>query len=206
MEKNQYDIGVRTMIYDKPLFNYLLSYFLLVGIRKIVIVCKGTDAEYIGRTLGNGSEYGIQIIVVTEGIKASIEKLSVSENSRHIADNIMMVYGRCIFYSVDQTRFFQKAMVNRERFTMLVLPKKMIRGSSPVVIDQDRKVLNSNADELLKTQYDFSDFPILFFLASLLSIMDEERDIATFIYRYVIDHALYVYMLDRGFVEIEVND
>lgn len=206
LEKNPCGIDLGTVIYDKPLINYLLSYFLLVGIRKIVIVCEETDAEYIDRTLGDGSEYGIQIITVTEGFKAAIEKLNIRRQDRHIDGNIMMVYGRCILYGVDQTRFFQKAMVNRHRFTMMVLPKKLSGQSSRIVIDQNKKVINSDADEPLKTQYDFSDIPILFFPSNLLLSMAEEQDITTFISRYAIDHDLYVHMLDRGFVEIEVDD
>lgn len=206
LEKNPCGIGAGTVIYDKPLVNYLLSYFLLVGIRKIVVVCQENDAEYIDRTLGDGSEYGIQIITVTEGLGAAVERLNIRGEDEHITGNIMMVYGRCILYGVDQTRFFQKAMVNRHRFTMMVLPKKLSRQSSRIVIDQNKKVINSNADEPLKTQYDFSDIPILFFPENLLLSMAEEQDIATFISRYATNHDLYVHMLDRGFVEIEVDD
>ena len=198
LAENPYDIGAGTLIYDKPLIYYILSYFLLVGIHDVTIVCAEADQKYISKKLGNGSEYGIKI-TLAENLGAAVE-------SRTWTGSVMMVYGRCLLYGVDQTRFFQKAMINRDRFTMMVLPKKMRNQASHVVIDQDMKVIKSNADEPLKTQYDFSDIPILFFPAFILPEMAKKRDISSFISDYAINNELYVYMLDRGFVEIEVDD
>ena len=198
LDRNSYGIGAGTTIYDKPLIYYLLSYFLLVGIRDITIVCTGTDQKYINEKLGDGSDYGIRI-KLAENLKVVAEGITCT-------GNVMMVYGRCLLYGVDQTRFFQKAMMNRDRFTMMVLPKKIRNQASHVVIDQNKKVINSNADEPLKTQYDFSDIPIIFFPASMLADMARKQDISSFISDYAANNELYVYMLDRGFVEIEVDD
>ena len=198
LDENSYGIGAGTVIYDKPLIYYLLSYFLLVGIRDVTIVCTGSDQRYIEEHLGDGSDYGIKITL--------FGNLGDAVDSRAWTGNVMMVYGRCLLYGVDQTRFFQKAMMNHERFTMMVLPKKIRNRASHVVIDQNKKVINSNADEPLKTQYDFSDIPILFFPASILSEMIKKHDISSFISDYATNNDLYVYMLDRGFVEIEVDD
>lgn len=218
LDENCYGIGARTLIYDKPLIYYLLSYFLLVGIKDIMVLCTETDAKYIERDLGDGSEYGIRIETATGGLTTIIEKLGscaechdsdkCKKHSEPIISerNIMMLYGRCLLYGVDQTRFFQKAMMNRDRFTMLVLPKKMSHHTSHIVIDQNKKVINSNADEPLKTQYDFSDIPILFFPEHYLTAMAKATDVTSFITQCASENELYVQMLDRGFVEIEVDD
>ena len=196
LEKNPFRIGAGTHIYDKPLIYFLLSYFLLVGIRNITIVGTKEDAEFIKEKLGDGIEYGCHLTIVTTGL------IDVDTKT----DNIMLVYGRCLLYGVDQTRFFQKAMINRDRLTMLVLPKKITHPSSRVVIDQNKKVINSNADEPLKTQYDFSDIPILFFPSSLLKAVALSSNVPAFISEYASENEVYVQMLDRGFVEIEVDD
>ena len=196
LDENPYGIGTGTQIYDKPLIHFLLSYFLLVGIRNITIVGTEKDAGYISEKLGDGKEYGVNLVTTTDGLQA----VEVTPG------NIMMVYGRCLLYGVDQTRFFQKAMINRDRFTMLVLPKKITHPSSRVVIDQNKKVINSNADEPLKTQYDFSDIPILFFPSSLLKTVASAPSVPAFISEYASENEVYVQMLDRGFVEIEVDD
>ena len=196
LERNRYGIGAETIIYDKPLIYFLLSYFLLVGIRNITVVGTERDQKYIEETLGNGREFGIRLRTVTGGLS----KVDVSHC------NIMLVYGRCLLYGVDQTRFFQKAMINRDRFTMLVLPKKISHSSNRIVIDQDRKVIYSNVGEPLKTQYDFSDIPFVFFPASLLPAVASAKSVSAFISAYAEEHELYVQMLDRGFVEIEIDD
>ena len=199
LDDNRYGIGAGTMIYDKPLIYYLLSYFLLVGIREVTVVGRQQDKKFIEESLGTGEEYGIRLFKVVGSLKDAVEM-------RQLSGNVMLVYGRCLLYGVDQTRFFQKAMMNRDRFTMMVLPKKIGHQLSRVAIDQNKKVINSNSDEPLKTQYDFSDIPILFFPGSILTEIAKESDVSTFISKYASDHEVYVYMLDRGFVEIEIDD
>ena len=196
LEQNNYGIGADTVIYDKPLIFFLLSYFLLVGIRSITIVGTEQDRNYIEETLGDGSAYGIKLQTVTGDLA----------NAEAPQGNIMLVYGRCLLYGVDQTKFFQKAMIHRDRFTMLVLPKKISHSSNRIVIDQDRKVIYSSVDEPLKTQYDFSDIPFVFFPASLLPSVAAAPSVSAYISAYAEEHELYVQMLDRGFVEIEIDN
>lgn len=196
LDKNPYGIGADTIIYDKPLIYYLISYFLLLGIKEITVVGTNRDKDFLEKRFVGGCEYGFDLHVVTGNLR----------DVKTSASNIMMVYGRCILYGVDQTRFFQRAMRNRDQFTMLVLPNKLGSTNTRVVMDENKKVVNSNSDEPLRTQYDFSDIPILFFPASLLPDMAAEMDIATFVSRYASEHEVYVQMLDRGFVEIEVDN
>ena len=47
LEDNICGIGAGTVIYDKPLIFFLLSYFLLVGIKNISVVCSDNDKQYI---------------------------------------------------------------------------------------------------------------------------------------------------------------
>ena len=199
LEKNTYDIGAGTFIYDKPLINYLLSYFLLVGIKDITFIGAETDKDFILSRFGSGEEYGIKLSIVSGNLKDALK-------IRQWNGNIMMVYGRCFLYGVDQTRFFQKAMIDRDHFTMMVLPKKIEQETSHIIIDKDKKVINSNSDEPLRTQYDFSDIPIIFFPASNLHEIAREASISKFLSDYANNNDLYVQMLDRGFVEIEIDN
>ena len=195
LDKNAYEIGADTIIYDKPLIYFLLSYFLLIGIKDITVFGIEADKAYLEKHFADGRDYGFHLTVVT----GSLGEVKTQSN------NVMMVYGRCILYGVDQTRFFQKAMLNREHFTMLVLPKKMNHPSSHIMMDENKKVVNPNTDDTLRTQYDFSDIPIVFFPSALLPEMAKEPNIPSYISRYVSDNEVYVQMLDRGFVEIEVD-
>lgn len=236
LDESSYGIHAGTMIYDKPLINFLLSYFLLVGIKEIYIACTATDAEYIESTIGKGSDYGIYITTIIGGLKDVanvisdvnmmkddnnyVETLNVKNlENRELRNknvdkrtdkkqpkSIMLVYGRCILYGVDQTRFFQKAMVDREHLIMLALPKKV--QNAPIAVDMDKRVVNSVTDnsKKLRTQYDFSKIPIFFFPTPILFSITKAPSITNFIKEQIAQESIFVETLDRGFVEIEVDD
>ena len=250
LDENPYGIHAGTMIYDKPLINFLISYFLLVGIKEIYIACTATDAQHISNTIDNGADYGVCITTVVGGLKdvamamsdedtivdgrdyadttdandlvdiqdilyatsttCTIERKSKvkseSSTKKKTPGNIMLVYGRCILYGVDQTRFFQKAMVDREHLIMLALPKKMQKTS--ISVDLEMRVVNDRVDDSkkLRTQYDFSEIPILFFPTSFLLSIIEAPSISSFIEEQIAHEKVFVETLDRGFVEIEVDD
>lgn len=194
LDENCYGIGTGTVIYDKPLIYYLLSYFLLVGIKNISITCTDADKAYLQNTLGAGNEYGINLSYSDDlqGVRISPDK------------STMVVYGRCLLYGVDQTRFFQKAMMDKKRLTILALPKKCFT-SDQILMDMNKKVVSSNNDEPINTQYDYFDIPILFCPPELLVSMLQSGDIKRFISAYSANNEMYVEILDRGFVEIEID-
>lgn len=221
LDENPYGIGAGTMIYDKPIINFLLSYFLLVGIKELYIACAKLDAKYINDMLGTGDEYGIHITTVTGNLNDVVAAMR-SDGMIHGSDdngmannegydnqtsyNVMLVHGRCILYGVDQTRFFQKAMVDREHLIMMALPKKMDKTS--ISVDVNKRVINGGEDasNKLRTQYDFSELPILFFPTSLLPYIAEAPSINEYIEEKKQLESIFIETLDRGFVEIEIDD
>ena len=101
IDENPYGINAETMIYDKPLVYFLLGYFMLVGIKSIRIKCDASSKEFILKKLGSGKRFGIDITF---------------DEGHEKPSNYMVVLGRSILYGVDQTRFFQRAMVHPDRF------------------------------------------------------------------------------------------
>lgn len=194
LEDNIYGIGAETVIYDKPLIFFLLSYFLLVGIKNISVVCSEKDKQYIDKTLSSGEKYGISLEVYTDGLK-SLQPDYVK--------NTMVVYGRCLLYGVDQTRFFQKAMMDKKRLTVMAFPKKI--GNDRILMDINKKVVNSGGDKPISTQYDYTDIPILFCPPKVLPELQKSETVRDFITNYTADGEMYVQLLDRGFVEIEID-
>lgn len=199
LEDSIYGIGAATIIYDKPLVYYLLSYFLLVGIKNILIICTEKDKKYIHDLLDNGSKLGINIMYYTGSLKEALENNPLNYNT-------MLVYGNCLIYGVDQTRFFQKAMMDRDKVKILALPKRGSYLHNRILIDENKKVVNSNKDEPLRTQYDYCDIPILFCPKKILEQIAMENDVASFVLKYTKENELYVEMLDRGFVEIAIKN
>ncbi len=196
---NHYGIGADTIIFDKPLVYYLLSYYLLVGIKNILIVCNNKDKNYISDLLGDGSKLGINLVCYAGSLKEALQSNPIDSR------NIMLVYGNCLIYGVDQTRFFQKAMIDKDKVKILALPKRGGYLHNRILIDENKKVVNSNSDEPLRTQYDYCDIPILFCPKVILDEIAIENDVASFVLKYTKANELYVEMLDRGFVEITVN-
>ncbi len=201
LDDNPYSIGAETMIYDKPLINYLLSYFMLVGIRDIWIIGSEADKRFVNKEYGTGADYGIRLNVYCGGnFSELLSRISISSG------NVMMVYGRCLLYGVDQTRFFQKAMIDREHVRILALPKK-INDPEHIMIDTDKRILyDKQREKGLYTQYGFSSIPIILFPTDYLGEIAEHGSMRSFIEEQTRKNELFVEMLDRGFVDIEIDN
>lgn len=196
---NNNNISADTIIYDKPLINYILSYFLLVGIKSIRIVADENDISYMKSFLGDGSIIGSNLTyaVGTEG------KI-LSEEDFNGFENLMIVLGKDIIYGVDQTRFFQKAMIDSNKITMLALPKGMRTKKESLCFDADRKIVSTEEDSVIKTQYNYSDLPIFFVPVKELKRVFEY---GKFKPEYLLEEKdVYVEVLDRGFVDIAIEN
>lgn len=241
LDYNPYCINASTIIYDKPLVYYLLSYYLLVGIKKIVVVCGVKDQDYLVSEFGDGSKLGISLLYcVRDGkgmetgatARAAFGTFSAWKSTKanglpaDIADaldcsNVMVVFGRSLIYGVDQTRFFQRAMVHKSRLTILSLPKKVSDGSRKLMFDDNRKIVDSYNDEKLRTQYDYYEIPVLFCPRKMLdSVYSEQARFAGvdphtgggFVGSVINlsnpalrNELLYTEVLDRGYVEMSVD-
>lgn len=196
LEKNAYGINAGTLIYDKPIVYFLLSYFMLMGIRDICVVCHEKDQIYLEETFHNGERLGIRL-----SYYSSIPK----ERYKDSGDNVMIVTGMSFIYGVDQTRFFQKAMMEKERVTILSLPKKAVPASQ-IHYDLDKKIVKSENGEKLRTQYDYYQIPIMFCPAeAICKIRMNDNIDRNMIFTGEMDGDVYTVVLDRGFVEIPLN-
>lgn len=198
LKRDVQEIGADTIIYDKPLISYLLSYFLLLGIKQILIICEKRDQEFISQFYEDGKILGTTL-QFSQGLNQALE------TGMFLKDNCLVVYGRCILYGVDQTRFFQNAMQNLDRITILALPKKEKKLTAKLVVDADGKIVGSAEKSVRHMQYDYSAVPFLFCPKTAIKEIAMEKDVHSFVSRYLEQEELYVEMLDRGFVELPVN-
>lgn len=53
-------------LYDKPMIYYPLSVLMLAGIREICVITTPQDQEQFQRTLGDGSQWGIELTYVVQ--------------------------------------------------------------------------------------------------------------------------------------------
>jgi len=56
LDSNPYGIGTDTIIYDKPLIYYLLSYILLLEIKEITVVETKLDKDFLEKRFAGGNE------------------------------------------------------------------------------------------------------------------------------------------------------
>ena len=199
LEENINRIGADTVIYDKPLVDFLLSYFLLVGIREVLIVCTLREKTFIDETLGDGSAYGIRLSCHAGTLAQALTAFPSD------AQSVMLVYGRCLLYGVDQTRFFQRAMAERDRLTLMATPKKWEASAARLAKDAEGKVVDADSADSLRTQYDYSVVPMLFCPARQLPEIAGASSVSAFVAARAARNEAYVEMLDRGFVEFEVD-
>jgi len=199
LDENEYGIGPGTIVYDKPLVYYLLSYFLLVGIKQIKIICTETDRKYIEQefltenALAISLSFGIQVFDI------------MKDDDFLRCNNLMVVFGKSFLYGVDQTRFFQRAMNNRDRLTVLALPKGNKEEQSVIRFDTNKKIVPSDYEGQVVTQYDYYDIPFLFCPKELFCKLSRPSHDWYDISWLFSDQDVYIEILDRGFVEIEMN-
>lgn len=188
LDENPNGIHAGTMIYDKPLVYFLLGYFLLVGIRDIVILCDAESKQYIQHAFGKGERLGIHL---------SFEL----EEYRH--SNYMVVFGRSIIYGVDQTRFFQRAMMHLDRVTVLSLPRGMREAQQGLTFDENMKIIEKNHQNQVTTQYHYYSVPVLFCPCEQLASMKKSKQFSFQMIAHLPD--VYTEVLDRGYVEFSVD-
>jgi len=202
LDKAPSGVGLHTVIYDKPLVYFLLGYFLLVGIKEILIVCSPEEAAFVRTELGNGSTLGIHLLYGDDGLSSALEQYP------HFAErgSFMIVHGRSFLFGVDQTRFFQKAMIHRDRLTILSLPNGRKSPHEKLCFDEDKKIICEWDTDDINTQYDYYEIPILFCPHTLFHSVCSSISTGSVADDSMLkDRYLYTEMLDRGFVEISVD-
>lgn len=118
-------ISSEILIYDKPLVCYLISQFLLVGIKEIIIVGKCEP-------------------ITLEGVRITV----VPKLNQEFTQNSFVIYGNQFLYGPNLTKHFMRAM-SRNNITVISIIKA--KGKYGLHIDKDRKAILSN--ELSSNKY-----------------------------------------------------
>lgn len=202
LDKTDSGVNLQTIVYDKPMVYFLLGYFLLVGIKRILVVCSEEEIAYMQKEFGDGSCLGIHLHYSPCEVNEALQSIYYMDE----CTNFMIVYGRTFIYGVDQTRFFQKAMMERERLTVLSLPKGNKASRQRLCFDDDKKIICESDTEELNTQYKYYDIPVLFCPKNLLEPVCDVITAGSIAENSLLkDRYLYTEVLDRGFVEMTMD-
>lgn len=216
IDRNLNGIGADTLIYDKPLVYYLISNFLLVGIKTIYIMSGEEDKRNIKSYFGDGSRIGIKLIynsLLYKEMKNSIEfKMNCS--------NIMIIYGNPFIYGVDLTRVFQRAMSYKDQVTVLSTPrnysinyeeacksKNIIRKA--LIFNEDKQVVEACSEEKIISRHYYYPTPIIFspkrvFYDIIVRESSEKVGINS-LESFLKTTPLYVDTMNQGYFEIEIE-
>ena len=196
LDDNPYDVSSGSILFDKPLVYYLLGYFLLVGIRNIIIVCQEQESGILSKLIGDGSQFGIKLQYKTPGIHVAFPS-SIKKT--------MVVFGKEFIYGVDQTRFFKRAMAGNNHFTILALPKKG-EDVGKAFFDEEKHLIDENCINTIKTQYEYHFLPIFFCKLELIKAATSIQEVWKTVNSHLSQRDAYVEVLDRGFIDIPVDD
>ncbi len=181
------EVRADTILYDKPMIDYQISYFLLAGIREILISCSAEEREYIDHRFQGGKSLGIQIQFIDSALNSIWLTL---QTERFMHSNIMLVAEPFFIYGVDLTRFIQRAMQNRNTIVNLI----------SVIGDEKNSVFPA-----LKTkesgffQYQYQMLPVFFFQSD--SVSEEELCSITEIEKWkAMENKQQYEPMDKGFI------
>lgn len=118
-----------TIIFNKPLIQYLLSQFFLVGINDITIIGKCTPL----------SLPGVQINIID----------NISKVNHWFTNPTFLIYGNSFLYGPNLTKHFKRAMSRTDGITIISSMKR--NGFYPIEVDENRKA--KLTDKLVLNQY-----------------------------------------------------
>lgn len=191
IDDNPHGVKLDTIIFDKPLVYYLLSYFILVGIKDIIVNCPNEDRDLLQNKFNNGNDFGINIQYYCD-----IPKNEAFDGY----SNVMAIFGREFIYGVNQTKFFNKAMVNKNRTVILSLPRKTTGAAQGIHFDNDKRIVDPDNGDRVITQYDYYEIPVVFCPKNKIESIYSDGTVS-----FSGDDILYTEVLDRGFIEMSVN-
>ena len=109
-------------VYDKPMIYYPLSTLMLAGIRDILIISTPEDTPRFERMLGNGSQWGLNILyTVQEKPEGLAQAFTLGESFLNGSPSAL-VLGDNIFYGHDLAHGLRDAMNRQSGATVFAYP------------------------------------------------------------------------------------
>ena len=199
-DEKKADVSLLTMVYDKPLVYYLLSNFLLVGIREVLIACTKEEQTALQQLLGWGEKLGLALHYEQNGSICDV----IGRNPDYFRDcDVMTVFKRSVLHGASLTYLFQRAMLNRGQHTILTVPAVDPTGEKQICFDETKRVTNCNA---VNTHYHHCALAVLFSPSEML--VRDTCDVKTsdeLIDQLAMRGTLFVENANRGILEITVN-
>jgi len=190
-------------VYDKPLIFYPISTLMLAGIREILIITTADDQILFRKLLGDGTNFGINIIYKVQENPNGIAEAFIIGDEFIANQDVALVLGDNIFHGVGLGRqlqtiekiagclIFASKVINPERFGVIEID----RQGNPLSIVEKPEFPKSN---FAVTGLYFYDNQVARIAKSIKPSPRGELEITDINQEYLKLNQLKVHVLDRG--------
>ncbi len=192
-------------IYDKPMIYYPLSVLMLAGIKDILIITTLEDQVNFIRTLGDGSDFGINLTYAIQPSPNGLAEALIIGEKFIGEDNVCLILGDNIFWGQDFSLLLKKAINRSEGATVFGYQVQNPNGFGIIEFNNEKKVLSIEE----KPKYPKSNFAVtgLYFYDNHAIKMAKqvqpsnrgELEITSLNEMYLKKGNLHVELLGRGF-------
>ena len=127
-------------IYDKPMIYYPISVLMLAGIRDILIITTPEDQSGFIRTLGDGSNFGVNLTYEVQPNPDGLAQAFIVGEDFIGTDSVCLALGDNIFWGQGFTPILQKAVDRKIGATIFCYQVQDASRFGVVEFDDNRKV------------------------------------------------------------------
>ncbi|MDW2309494.1 glucose-1-phosphate thymidylyltransferase RfbA [Vibrio sp. 1075] len=201
-------------VYDKPMIYYPLSVLMLAGIRDILIITTPDDQESFKRLLGDGSQFGINLVYKEQPSPDGLAQAFIIGEEFIGNDSVCLVLGDNIFYGQGFSPKLKQAVENANNgqgATVFGYQVKDPERFGVVEFDRNRKAISiEEKPEIPKSN--FAVTGLYFYDNQVVSLAKQvkpsergELEITALNEMYLKANKLNVEMLGRGFAWLDTG-
>ena len=198
-------------IYDKPMIYYPISVLMLAGIRDILIITTPEDQLGFIRTLGDGSNFGINLTFKVQPNPDGLAQAFIIGEDFIGDDRVCLILGDNIFWGQGFTPILKSAANRKSGASVFGYQVKDPERFGVVSFDKNKKVI-SLIEKPKKPQSNFAVTGIYFYDNDVIEMAKKvkpshrgELEITTLNQMYLERGDLNVELLGRGFAWLDTG-
>ncbi len=196
------DFPVDSVIYDKPLADYLLSYFLLARVRDIIIFASSNQTCFLRERFGDGERLNINLSYFE--IDQEMPSAALGAHSEFFANsNVMVLYGPCVLYGVNLTRFLRRGMLNEGKISALLTVRN--DSESEVFMNDEKRIVKKEENHII-TKYHYCRLPFMYSHGGIKKLRGNYDSFDDLFLQLTEKKQLHAELLDKGFVDFEISN
>lgn len=198
-------------IYDKPMIYYPLSTLMLAGIKDILIITNEDDYDNFRKTLGDGSQYGINIEYEIQYVQKGIADAFLIAEDFIDEDNVALILGDNIFHGFGFSTLMKNAIKNNIGATVFGYRVHDPERFGVVEFDKNKKVVSLEEkpthpkSKYAVTGLYFYDGNVCEYARELVPSKRGELEITDLNKIYLKNKQLNVEILGRGFTWLDTG-